>query len=188
MKSHARSVLSAIAALTCLASATPALAGGDIKKGDKLQTLANLHPDMQRHLLYTLNYQLPGLIPVCSDVTITEVHDKKLAFLYEGTKFELEYDSFSKNAGISFQKAAQTFLGPACDKAKMQSLGKIDQDGIQSGHPHVGMTREGVLFAMGRPPYHANMNLETNEWMYWRNRYGKLAVDFGDDGKVSNIR
>jgi hypothetical protein len=180
--------LLAIAALTWATTAAPAPSSGDIKKGDKLQTLANLHPDMQRHLLYTLNYQLPGLIPVCSEVTITEVHNKKLAFLYQGTEFELEYDSFSKNAGISFQKAAQTFLGPACDKAKMQSLGKIDQDGIRNGRPHVGMTREGVLFAMGRPPYHVNMNLEADEWMYWRNRYGKLAVAFGDDGTVSNIR
>ncbi len=162
---------------------------GGLKVGDKMVALANLHPDMQRHLLYTLNYQLPGLIPVCAEVTVTEIHAKKLAFNYNGQVYELEYDSFTKNANISFQDAVKgIFFGASCDKAKMESLGKIDHDGIRTGTPHVGMTREGILFAMGRPPFHANPDLTSDTWMYWRNRFGKLAVEFGPDGKVSAIR
>lgn len=160
-----------------------------LKVGDKLHTIANLHPDMQRHLLYTLNYQLPGLVPVCAEVTITEIHAKKLAFTYNNQQYEIEYDSFTKDANVSFQDAVKgIFFGASCDKAKIDSLSKVDQDGIRAGQPHVGMTRDGILFAMGRPPFHANPDLASDTWMYWRNRFGKLAVEFGPDGKVSNIR
>ena len=182
MKSRAWSALLVSASII----ASPSLA--DIKKGDKLQTLANLHPDMKRHLLYTLNYQLPGLIPVCSDVTVVKVSRKKLAFTYNGIEFEIDYEDFTEGAGVSFQQAVQNYLGPACDKEKMQSLDKVDQDGIRTGRPQEGMTREGVLFAMGRPPVHANPNLDATEWMYWKNRFAKMVIKFDASGKVSNIR
>jgi len=162
---------------------------GGLKEGDKVFAIANLHPDMQRHLLYTLNYQLPGIIPVCAELTVTEIHSKKLAFTYNNQEFEVGYDSFTKEAGVSFQGAVKgIFFGKSCDKAKMQSLSKVDQDGIRAGAPRVGMTRDGILLAMGRPPFHANPDLASDTWMYWRNRFGKLAVEFGSDGKVNNIR
>jgi hypothetical protein len=185
-----RSAFVLIVASTCAAPlATAKNPPAGLKPGDKMYAIANLHPDMQRHLLYTLNYQLPGIIPVCSELTVTEIHSKKLAFTYNGQEFEIEYDSFTKEAGVSFPDAVKgIFFGTSCDKAKMQSLGKVDQDGIRAGAPRVGMTREGILFAMGRPPFHANPDLNSDTWMYWRNRFGKLAVEFGADGKVSNIR
>ena len=185
-----RSAFILILASTCTA---PLAVGKNppsgLKAGDKLQTIANLHPDMTRQLLYTMNYQLPGMIPVCSEVVIKRVMKKELSFTYNGQEFDISYDSFSKEAGVSFQDAVKgIFFGATCDKAKMQSLGKVDQDGIRAGAPRVGMTREGILFAMGRPPFHANPSLESDTWMYWRNRFGRLAVEFGSDGKVINIR
>jgi hypothetical protein len=184
VKLRAWSALLVAASMIC---AAPSLA--DIKKGDKLQTLANLHPDMHRRVLFTLNYQLPGLIPVCSDVTVTKVGKKKLVFEYNGQPFEIGYEGFTAGAGVSFQQAVQTiYFGATCDKAKMQSLSKVDQEGIRSGQPKVGMTREGVLFAMGRPPFHATPDLKSSSWRYWKNRFSQMVVNFGEDGKVSGIQ
>lgn len=184
MNNRARSILLAAASMCVV---MPSFA--DFKKGDKLQTIANLHPDMQRKVLYTLNYQLPGLIPVCSEVTIIKANKKAAVFEYNGQEFEIAYDGFTKGAGVSFQQAVEAlYFGKACDKAKMQKLGKVDQDGIKSGQPKVGMTREGVLFAMGRPPFHANPDLSASEWRYWRNRFALMVVSFGDDGKVASIQ
>ena len=177
---------SAVLVATSICVATPSLA--DFKKGDKLQAIANLHPDMQRHVLYTLNYQLPGLIPVCSEVTIVKASKKSAVFEYNGQEFEIGYEGFTKGAGIGFQQAVESiYFGKACDKAKMQKLGKVDQEGIKSGQPKVGMTRDGVLFAMGRPPFHANPDLTSTSWRYWRNRFSQMVVNFGDDGKVVSI-
>ena len=71
-----------------------------------------------------------------------------------------------------------------------QTLGSapLEQEGIRTGQPKVGMTREGVLFAMGRPPFHANADLKMPSWRYWKNRFSQMAVNFGEDGQVSSIQ
>jgi hypothetical protein len=178
MKLRALCVLSVIAA----GAATAA----DIKEGDKLQTLSNLH--YEKNEINAINYQLDGRIPACADVTVKKVGKGSLVFDYSGAQYEFVLDKHTKGAGISLQQAAQAYFGPKCDEAKLKSLGKVDQEGIASGKPRIGMTREGVLFAMGRPPFHANPNLDVSEWMYWRNRFGRTAVQFDDKGKVTTIR
>ena len=158
-----------------------------LKKGDKLQTLANLHPDMNKRLLYTLNYQLPGVIPVCSEVTVTKMGSKEMSFTWQGVDYDITYEAFTKGAGVSFEQAVLTYFGPACDRARMQNLGAADQDRIHLGKAKVGMTRDGVLFAMDRPPVHANPDLSVTEWRYWKNRYATELITFDSSGKVSEI-
>ena len=153
-----------------------------------MQALANMHPDMNKHLLYTLNYQLPGLMPVCSEIVVTKISKKAMAFTWQGVEYEMAYEGFTKDAGVSFEQAVLTYFGPACDKAKMQKLAAADQEGIRTGRPSVGMTRDGVLFALGRPPIHANPDLNAPEWRYWRNRFATMAIEFDSKGKVTNIR
>ena len=184
MDIRARSILLAAVSICVV---MPSFA--EIKKGDKLQAIANLHPDMQRRVLYTLNYQLPGLIPVCSEVTFIKASKKAAVFEYNGQEYEIAYEGFTKGAGVSFQQAVETlYFGSACDKAKMQKLSKIDHEGIKSGQPKVGMSRDGVLFALGRPPFHANPDLASNSWRYWRNRFSQMVITFGDNGKVASIQ
>lgn len=158
------------------------------KEGDKLQTLTNLHPDMARRQLYTINYQQPGLIPVCSEVTVKKISGKELVFDYQGMEFTYEYEKYTKGAGVSFESALETVFGAACDKAKIGKLSQADQEGIRSGKPHVGMTKDGIYFALGRPPQHANPSLDVGSWLYWENRFGKMGIDFDDKGKVIGIR
>jgi outer membrane protein assembly factor BamE (lipoprotein component of BamABCDE complex) len=50
------------------------------------------------------------------------------------------------------------------------------------------MTRQGLIYAMGRPPIHANPNLDSDTWMYWLNRFKRQAIDFDDNGLVEEIR
>jgi len=187
VKSYLRIGLSLVALTVCASVALAAKPKSAINVGDKLQALANLHPDMNKHLLYTLNYQLPGLIPACSEVTVTKISKKAMAFTHQGLEYQIAYDGFTKDAGVSFEQAVLTYFGPACDKAKMQKLGTDDQDGIRTGRPKVGMTRDGVLFAMGRPPVHANPDLNAAQFRYWRNRFATQVIEFDAKGKVSNI-
>lgn len=179
-----RSVLPIALAFFCIAPASAA----EIKAGDKLQTLSVLHPDEAKREVQTINYQLPGRIPVCSDVTVKKINKKAMVFEYNEKEYEFVWEKHTKSAGISLQEAAQAYFGPKCDEAKIKSLSKIDQDGIAAGRAQVGMTRQGVLYAMGRPPFHANPSLDSSEWMYWRNRFGKTAVQFDESGKVTNVR
>lgn len=180
-------LLSALAVIIGLTGA-PAQAEDVIKRGDVLQTLTNLHPDNTKRLLYTVNYQQPGLIPVCSEITVTDISGKRMEFTYKGVEYKLDYERNTKGAGVSFQEAAQTMFGPACDQAKIDSLSETDKEGIKYGEPQIGMTRDGIYFAMGRPPIHANPNLDSFEWMYWRNRFARRAIEFNDEGVVVGMR
>jgi hypothetical protein len=160
----------------------------EIKKGDKLQTLSNLHPDMAKRLLYATNYQQAGLIPVCTDVTVTKINKGEMEFDFQGVVYSFEYDKHQKGAGVSFPDVVKAYFGPACDKAKMNALSAADKEGIRSGQPKVGMTKAGILFAMGRPPFHANPNLDATYWLYWKNKFGKTGLEFDDKGKLTGIR
>jgi hypothetical protein len=188
MRTHVTGILLACSLAAFAASPSFAAKGMTLKKGDKLQTLANLHPDMNKHLLYTLNYQLPGMIPACADVTLTKVRKKGLAFDYQGQVFELAYEAFTKKAGVSFEDAARSYFGAACDRTGMQALGQADQEGVRVGRPKLGMSRKGVLFAMGRPPHHANPDLNAPSFTYWRNRFARMIITFDAAGKVIEIQ
>jgi hypothetical protein len=67
-------------------------------------------------------------------------------------------------------------------------LSQLDRKGISEGKVYEGMTKEGVRIALGYPARHRTPSLEIDTWIYWRNRFRTLAVEFGQNGKVSLIR
>ncbi|TVZ40040.1 hypothetical protein P886_4457 [Alteromonadaceae bacterium 2753L.S.0a.02] len=174
-------------ALVCTCFCGAAFA--ELKAGDKLQTLVVLHPDVSKRLLYSLNYQLSGgMIPVCSDVTITKVKKKQIKFEWSGLEYEMVWDGHTKKAGVSLMEVAEGFFGADCKKAEIAKMSEKDQEGIRKGLPLEGMTRKGILIAMGRPPHHANPNLDMPTYTYWLNRFKKKAIDFNDKGIVIDVR
>lgn len=176
-------------ALFLLAGLFANIAQAEISAGDTLQTLVNLHPDAGKSVLYSINYQLRGLIiPACSEITVTKVKKKKISFEWRGRPFQFVWEKHTRGAGVSLAASADDFFGAKCDSAKMDALGDIDKEGIKKGIAIKGMTRDGVLFAMGRPPHHVNPFLDTSSWTYWKNRFSKTIITFGDDGKVEGIQ
>jgi len=111
-----------------------------------------------------------------------------MVFNWKGVEYTFKYDGHTKKAGIPFEQSVNTYFGAKCDKTKMARLSKLDKEGIRLGRAKVGMSREGILFAMGRPPYHANPDLDAPSWLYWMNRYNKTAIEFDEKGKVSAVR
>jgi len=158
------------------------------ESGDKLVTLSNLHPDMNKRVLYTMNYQLPSMIPMCSEVVVVEKNKKKFVFAWNDIEYTLLFDKHTKKAGVEFDTAIGDYFGRKCDKAKVSSMSKVDQKGIRIGQPQVGMTRQGILYAMGRPPRHANPDIEAYTYMYWLNRFKRKAIDFNEKGIVEDVR
>ena len=70
----------------------------------------------------------------------------------------------------------------------LEHLTPLDLDGVKQGRVLPGMTKEGVLTAMGYPAQHRTPNLDMPEWTYWKNRFGTLVVIFGPDGRVAGVR
>jgi hypothetical protein len=150
-------------------------------------TLVNLHPDNERSRLYAVNFQQPGLIPVCSEVEYLGLGRKSLKFRVVSTNREYKYFNH-KAAAESFVEHLNRFFGPSCPSDEIESLSELDRQGVREGRAIVGMTRRGVILAMGHPPRHVNPDPNAPAFIYWKNRFVRVQVQFGPDGFVSGIR
>ncbi|MGI9295236.1 MAG: hypothetical protein ACR2PS_14755 [Pseudomonadales bacterium] len=153
-----------------------------------IYTLTNLHPDVENRRLYSTNYQMAYLMPVCSEVEITKLSKKKMKFRDKKSGAEYTYLWHKKSTPSGLNSHIEKHFGTDCPRSEIAGLSKVDQEGITQGRPSNGMTRRGILIAMGYPPEHATPSLDQNLWMYWRNKFGKRSVRFGSDGKVDEVR
>jgi hypothetical protein len=150
-------------------------------------TLVNLHPDDQRSRLFAVNYQQAGLIPVCTEVEYLGLGRKSFKFRVVAGGREYEYFNH-KAAAEPFPTHVGRFFGPSCPQAELDSLSAIDKRGIKEGRALPGMSRRGVVLAMGHPPRHVNPDANAATYMYWTNRFNRLQVIFGDDNRVTEVR
>jgi len=180
-----------IAAIVCIVltgGSPPARSesGVDLTSG-RGRTLVNLHPDNARSRLYAVNYQQSGLIPVCSEVEYVELGSKVFRFRVVATGREYSYVNH-KAAAEPFVDHLRRFFGSECPRAELESLSELDQRGVREGRPILGMSRRGVVLAMGHAPRHVNPDPEAPTLIYWTNRFNRIEIRFGPDGLVTDIR
>jgi hypothetical protein len=185
-------VLFVVAASAC--KSMPGMGGGPSAGPAKyhlvgaptVYTLVNLHPDEQRRRLYSINYLQPGLIPMCTPVKIESVDDREMVFRLVNGDRQYEY-IFHKALREPVPQHLDKYFGTKCDANKAASMSAVDAQGIRSGTVTMGMTKQGVIHAIGYPPDHATPTLESNTWTYWKNRFGQKFITF-TDGKVTGIK
>lgn len=149
-------------------------------------TLTNLHPDENRAKLYSANFQQSGLIPLCTEVEIFKVSHKQIKFKIKETGREYKYDLHRKS-GEDLNTNAAKYFGTHCNKDKVAKLSDIDQKGIAQGKAMVGMSKQGVIYAIGYPPVSSTPTLDSTSWKYWFNRFNTFDVVFGENGKVTQV-
>lgn len=179
--------IASVLALTACASAPKLLLDdgqSSLLQSDKIYTQTNLHPDDARNRLYSINYQQAGFIPRCTEVTFVDVSAKKLIFKAEGQQYQYLYHK----ASGSFDDNIQKYFAPSCKKSALSKLNAIDKKGLKSGKVYKGMTKAGVILAIGYPPVHKTPTTEGKVWKYWTNRFNTFNVIFDDNGKVKYIK
>ncbi|WP_299082012.1 hypothetical protein [uncultured Paraglaciecola sp.] len=181
-------VLAMSAVVTGCSSTVGSQDGSGFQEGGTMVALVNLHPDQKRRVLYALNYQLPYLLPMCSSIKIEDIDDDEIEFTYQGVTFTYVWDKHTRKAGQSLEANFKQYFGSSCEQQKANNLSALDQQGIKAGKPKLGMSKEGILFAMGRPPIHATLSLDSNTWTYWSNKWNRQLISFDDKGKVTKIR
>jgi hypothetical protein len=45
-----------------------------------------------------------------------------------------------------------------------------------------------VVVSLGAPPTHRTPTLESNQWIYWLDRFRSRVLTFGVDGRLTDIR
>lgn len=157
------------------------------KVGDTVQALTNIHVDHKGMRIFSINYQSSILLPVCSQFTIDSIEEKAIKLTHQDIQYDYHWDKYTRKVR-SLSKSFDTTFGDHCDTKKLDQLSKIDKDGLRQGKALIGMSKQGVIFAMGPPPIHANPSTQSDNWLYWRNRWGKRAIEFSSEGKVNKIR
>ena len=140
-------------------------------------TLTNLHPDARRNTLYSLNYQGDTVIPVCTPMRIDRVTERSadITDLHSGRRYRYLFDRHMRE---DIQQHLDLYFGGQCPQSFIQNLSAVDQQGIREGRALPGMTRQGVIVAIGYPPSHETPNLDLGTWKYWRNRWNTFEVQF----------
>ena len=157
-------------------------------EGSTVVMLGNMRHEAGETELYSLNYQLPAMIPMCTEVTVVKRKKKQVTLAINGVEYKMKFDKHTRKAGLSFDDVLGNYFGESCEADKAGALSEVDRKGIRDGLPYEGMSKQGILYAMGRPPQHATPTLEGNMWMYWLNRFKRQAIHFDDDGNVERIR
>ena len=84
----------------------------------------------------------------------------------------------------------QTYIDKifSMDEIALDHLSSVDLKGVRDGKALKGMSKEGIMTALGYPAAHKTPSLDNSEWIYWTNRFGTFAVLFDKAGKVKGIR
>ena len=152
----------------------------------KVYTLTNLHPDEDRVTLYSGNFQQPGLIPICSEVTFTYADPSYLSFTVAATGREYFYYEHAVAAEPLLVNASRYF-GNACPKDKLAKLTPVERKGVEQGVPLKGMSKDAVVLACGYPPKRDTPSLDAKSWRYWSSRMRYFTVDFDARGLVDKV-
>ena len=73
------------------------------------------------------------------------------------------------------------------EKVLMSKFSNIDKKGIKRGKAYKGMTKNGVLAALGYPARHKTPSLKNKFWVYWQNKWLTRIIKFNNDGKVISV-
>jgi len=181
-------LLNSVLALTLFSANNRADDSGFVEDG-KVYSIVNLHADYGKTRLYSFNYQVDRVIPYCTEFTIDDIGSKRIDLIFEGEDWYFYWDKYTRKAGQSLEENFKQFFSKSCEsvKKKIKTLSAIDQEGIKKGDALIGMSKEGVLIAMGRPPIHVNKNLDAKIWLYWRNKWVKDSITFDDKGIVKTL-
>ena len=149
-----------------------------IQGNAQLVLLTNLRVDARGNATSLQAWRGTSVLPICTPVTVTLVRDREIRFQVTGTNRTNRY-VLHRSTALPIEDHVNRYFGGAC--ANVAAMSPADQSGIQQGRPMPGMTREGVILAVGYPPEHRTPSLDAPVWTYW-GEAGEVQVQF--DGNV----
>jgi len=156
-----------------------------VAQGGQVYTLVNIHAPARGNQLSSVNYQGEVLIPVCTPVTFSRITDRRAFFTVQTTGQAFDYVFHRRSLREPVDQHLARYFGTACPD--LTQLSQEDQAGVRDGHVYQGMTKQGVLIAIGYPPQHRTPSLDGDVWRYWRARNGTFEVYY-QNGVVAGIR
>jgi len=152
---------------------------------------------------YNIHYYSKSNANVASYANYTQCPGH--AFLPYNTKFRVrtwrkgfEFTDISTGLVILFEYSSANMGGMSnADYIKLimsqtpvsyDGLSDKDKEGIKAGQALPGMSKQGVMIALGYPTKHMTPSTDLNTWVYWKGRFNMLVVEFNEEGKVVSFR
>jgi hypothetical protein len=166
--------LTKLAALGCLLSALGCGGGIPVDRQATYYLQYNLHA--RGNDASSINYwSHQTLLPVCTPVNLVQAKGRRIVFTVNGQRYLYTLHRTTRvNLATHLERTFQT----TCPDLNM--LPPVDQQGVGAAQPRVGMSKKGVLIAVGYPPDHRTPRLEDAVWTYW-GVTGSVQVNFNGD-------
>lgn len=174
--------------LMIAALAQPALAKDEVRYAK-----VNIHTQSKNGKTFKAsyaNYTNPGaghvVIPAGTEILVVDKSRKSFTFKFDGGTKKVVYEFHEPRMGMSLDEYIDKIS--SLKPVSLDGLSAQDRKGVDDGRAYPGMSREGVMIALGYPAAHRTPSLDATTWIYWTNRFGTVAVDFDADGLVSAVR
>lgn len=148
-----------------------------------LYTCCNIH--YEGDTINDGNYSVGSTLPFGSAATVEKMTSDSVTFRAGGTMLTLAH-SYGRDQESSPQYFSK-ILVDSDPHAKFATFSKQVQSAISDARIERGMTKEQVIMSIGYPPTHRTASTDMNTWTYWTNHWITYQVQFGDNGKVSNL-
>lgn len=161
----------------------------------KLYTAYNIWKVNRLLLRRCINYKYGyNIIPAGTEVLFAKIgedRDKRTAIKFATAKDNHEYNIYFVSEWHP-SKTIEDYLGymftPKTFEELTAGMTETEVDGIKRGIVLNGMSKEAVLVCYGYPPEHRTRSLESNVWVYWKNRLTSFEVCFDKDNRTTNCR
>ncbi len=107
-------------------------------------------------------------------IIIDEKNNTEVFFEYHEGRMQMSIDEYLAHITSS-------------SPLSLDGFSEIDRKGIKDGIASQGMTKKGVMIALGYPATHKTPSLDSSSWIYWTNRFKTLVVQFNDKGIVTQV-
>lgn len=155
-----------------------------VEGAQQVYLLTNLHPN-HRRVISSVNHTAPirgSLLPICTPVQIELVRGREIRFVANGMRYRY---ILHRSSRTTVDQHLPRYFGGQCPN--VAAMSPEDQAGIQHGQVYQGMTKQGVIMALGYPPEHATPSLENDVWRYWSQGARAYEVYF-TNGVVTGMR
>ena len=163
--------------------------------GDVMYTRYNLHVETQERVngkpVYVTsyaNYIYPpsGLLLLPPNSRVVILNNRK-PYLIEvlDKNIRVNFEFHASRMGMDFEHYMKKITSPK--PVDLKGLTGLDRKGVTEGRAIKGMSKRGVMTALGFPAVHRTPSLDSNLWTYWKDRYRTFRVLFDSEGQVAEI-
>ncbi len=128
-----------------------------------------------RNITSANEFRYETLLPMCTPVQLVQARGRRIVFDAMGQRYRYTIHRSSRVPLLTHLN--RTFASPCPDISTMSA---IDQQGIRTAQPYPGMSKQGIVFALGYPPDNKTPSLDQTPWTYLGQR-GELQVHFNGD-------